>query len=89
MKDKLIRIDAESAAKVNKLNRDANGYYATMEYRRLDDTLAVKSVASLPDVSGKYQRLTITHYGVDGISIVASEVKTVTYDDKGNVQRIE
>lgn len=75
--------------KVTKTQIDAKGYYQTVEYRRGDNTLSAKSVASLPNADGKYTRLTVTLYGEDGTSVKSTDIRTITYDAFGNVQRIQ
>lgn len=55
---------------------DANGNPTEVQYKRkADNTLAIKRVASNPDVNGFYQTVVEQFYNADGVTIY----KTVTY----------
>ncbi|MBS4195324.1 hypothetical protein [Lederbergia citri] len=65
--------------KVYKSGKDANGIFTTIEYKRQDNTLAIKSVLS-GGISPKYTKRTITYYGTDGTTVEKTTTRTVSYD---------
>jgi hypothetical protein len=68
--------------KVFKSGKDTNGVFTTVEYKRQDDTLAVKSVLS-GGTSPSYTTRTITYYGLDGTTVEKTRPRTLTYDADG------
>lgn len=68
--------------KVYKSGKDANGVFTTIEYKRQDDTLAIKSVLS-GGTSPTYTTRTITYYGLDGITVEKTTSRTLSYDADG------
>ncbi|MBH0159109.1 hypothetical protein IHV10_22320 [Fictibacillus sp. 5RED26] len=68
--------------KVYKSGKDANGIFTTIEYRRQDDTLAVKSVLS-GGTSPLYTTRTLTYYGLNGTTVEKTRPRTLTYDADG------
>lgn len=75
----------QSDYKVVKRNKDEEGIFTVVEYRRKsDDTLAIKSVLS-GGISPQYTTRTITYYGVDGETIEKTSVFTLYYDDDGDL----
>lgn len=68
------------SVKVSKTNKDANGIFTTVEYRRKsDNTLYQKSILS-GGTSPNYSTRTITYYGTDGTTIVKTETFSISYD---------
>jgi hypothetical protein len=70
--------------KVFKSGKDANGVFTTIEYKRQDDTLAIKSVLN-GGTSPNYTTYTITYYGLDGTTIEKTSTRTLTYDTDGDL----
>jgi hypothetical protein len=68
--------------KVYKSGKDANGVFTTVEYKRQDDTLAVRSVIS-GGTSPNYTTRTITYYGLNGTTVEKTTTRTLTYDTDG------
>lgn len=68
----------KSVSKV-KLNKDDNGIYTTVELKRADTKLYMRSVLS-GGISPKYTTRTETYYGVDGTTVLATKIYTRTYD---------
>jgi|GEM_PF-6140845 hypothetical protein len=89
-RDGFGRIVADKLAnyKVTKSGKDANGIFTTVEYRRQDDTLFMRSVLSNPDANGNYQTDTWTYYAADGTTPVETKVWTMTYDTDGDITNI-
>jgi hypothetical protein len=89
-RDGFGRIVADKLAnyKVTKSGKDANGIFTTVEYRRQDNTLFLRSVLSNPDANGKYQTDTWTYYDTDGTTVVETKVWTISYDADGDVTNI-
>jgi hypothetical protein len=57
------------------ITTDATGNPTEVQYKRDDNTLAIKQVASNPDVNNYYQTVAESFYKSDGIAIY----KTITY----------
>ena len=75
--------DASAHGEVSNLyrsNKDANGVFATLEWKRLDLTLQKKSVLS-GGTSPKYTTRTVNYYENDGIAVKLTKVFTLTYTD--------
>lgn len=87
----------ESNTKVDKINKlveddytfavtefDTYGNAKVGEYRRSDNTLFRKVVNSNPNSNNKYQTITCYDYGLDGITLLLTRQKSVSYnqDDK-------
>jgi hypothetical protein len=89
-RDGFGRIVADKLAnyKMSKSGKDANGIFTTVEYRRQDDTLFMRSVLSNPDANGNYQTDTWTYYGTDGTTVVEMKVWTITRDFDGDITSI-
>lgn len=68
--------------KITKSNKDANGIFTTIQYKRSDDTLAIKSVLS-GGTSPQYTTRTITYYGLDGATAEKTTTHTLSYDIDG------
>lgn len=68
--------------KVYKSGKDAEGIFTTIEHKRSDNTLAVKSVLS-GGTSPKYTTRTITYYGLDGATVEKTTTRTLSYDADG------
>ncbi|WP_232622320.1 hypothetical protein, partial [Rhodococcus rhodochrous] len=54
------------------------------EYRRLDDTLFLRSTLSNPDARGNYQTNTEVYYKADGTTVDRTITITRTYDADGD-----
>lgn len=63
-----------------RLNKDANGIYTELQYKRPDGTLAKKSVLS-GETSPKYTTRTVTYYKADGITVALTKTYTLTYSE--------
>jgi hypothetical protein len=59
---------------------DANGVYTVVDFKKQNGKLYMRSTASNPDVNGNYQTLTYTYYNAAGVSVVSTDVWTITYD---------
>lgn len=68
--------------KVYKSGKDSNGIFTTVEYKRQDDTLAVRAVLS-GGTSPSYTTRTITYYGLNGTTVEKTSTRTLTYDTDG------
>ncbi|MGO4890280.1 phage tail protein [Anaerobacillus sp. MEB173] len=68
--------------KVYKSSKDSEGIFTMVEYRRNDNTLAIKSVLS-GGTSPQYTTRTITYYGLNGTTIEKTSTRTLTYDADG------
>jgi hypothetical protein len=64
---------------------DSNGIYKVVEYKRTDTTLYMKSTLSNPNANLNYQTVTLLIYALDGITLVATTIWTITYDADGNI----
>jgi hypothetical protein len=65
--------------KAYKSGKDSNGIFTTVEYKRQDDTLAIKSVLS-GGSSPNYTTRTITYYGLNGTTVEKTTTRTLSYD---------
>lgn len=79
-KTKMTNVDMDY--RMYKTGKDANGVFTTVEYKRPDGTLAIKSVLSL-GTSPNYTRRTITHYASNGTTVEKTITKTLSYDADG------
>lgn len=70
--------------KIEKLNKDSNGIYTTVRYKREDDTLAIESTLS-GGTSPNYNTRTIKIYADDGTTVLQTITRTITYDSDGNI----
>ena len=74
----------QTVFRVYKSNKDANGLYTTIDYRRkTDDTLAIRSVLS-GGSSPNYTTATVTYYGTNGTSVEKTDTFSLQYDTNGN-----
>lgn len=64
---------------------DGNGVYTIVDLKRQNGTTYMRSTASNADVNGNYQTLTLTFFDAAGISVVRTDVWTVTYDASNKV----
>lgn len=69
-----------------KSNRDDNGIYTTVTYKRADGTTNKVSELSNADDNGNYGTQTVTYYEADGSTVDKTEVYTITYNDDGDVE---
>jgi hypothetical protein len=65
-----------------KTNKDENDIFTTVEYKRNDGTLAIRSILS-GGTSPQYTTRTITYYGLDGTTVEKTTVRTLSYDADG------
>ena len=65
--------------------KDTNGIYTVSEFKRVDNTLYMKSTLSNADTNGNYQTMTWQFYETDGTTVTDTKVWTITYDVDGNV----
>lgn len=68
--------------KVYKSGKDVNGIFTTIEHKRTDNTLAIKSVLS-GGTSPNYTTRTITYYALDGTTVEKTSTRTLSYDADG------
>jgi hypothetical protein len=68
--------------KVYKTNKDPESIYTTVEYKRQDGTLAIRSVLS-GGTSPFYTTRTITYYDVNGSNLLKTTTRTLSYDADG------
>lgn len=68
-----------------KTNRDANGIFTTVTYKRANGTTYKVSELSNP-VDGNYTTQTVTYYQADGVTVDRTEVYTITYNADGDVE---
>lgn len=70
--------------KIEKSNKDSNGIYTQVDYKREDGTLYMRSVLS-GGTSPQYTTRTITIYDTDGTTVLETITHTLTYDSDGNL----
>ena len=68
-------------------NIDSNGIYKTLEFKRTDGTLYMKSTLSNPDADGNYQTVTWQFYDSAGTTVKLTKTWTLTYDEDGLVKQ--
>lgn len=69
--------------KIIKSNKDSEGIFTTVKYRRKsDDTLSKQSVLS-GGTTPQYTTRTVTYYKADGITVLKTDVFTLSYDSDG------
>lgn len=77
------KIEQTSYSK-SKSNKDAEGIFTTVEYRRKsDNSLAIKAVLS-GGTSPQYTTRTITYYALDGTTVEKTETFSLSYDADGD-----
>lgn len=70
--------------KMEKSNKDSNGIYTQVDYKREDETLYMRSVLS-EGTSPQYTTRTITIYDIDGTTVLQTITHTLSYDSDGNL----
>jgi hypothetical protein len=65
--------------------KDTLGVFTVVDYKRLDNTLYMKSTLSTPDANGNYTRVTWQVYNDTGLSIVETVIWTLAYDANGGL----
>lgn len=74
-----IRLDAlDIKLSTSRLNKDLNGLYTEIQFKRKDGTLFKKSVLS-GGTSPKYTTRTETFYAADGTTVTQTDTYTLTY----------
>lgn len=77
--------DKTSDLKTVKTNKDANGIFTTVTYRRKsDDTLHSQSVLS-GGTTPNYTTRTVTYYETDGVTVKSTITYTLSYDTDGTL----
>lgn len=66
-------------------NKDDNGIFTVVEYKRPDGTLYMKSTLSNPDTEGNYQAMTWKFYDEAGTATVDTVVWNIAYDEDGDI----
>lgn len=66
--------------KVFKIDKDSEGVFKTVEFKRNDGTLAIKSTLSGGE-SPLYTTRTIEYYGMDGLTVEKTTIRTLSYDE--------
>lgn len=67
-----------------KLSPDANGIFTEIQNKRADGSLYLKSILS-GGTSPNYTTRTETEYGLNGVTVKATRVYTLTYDANGEL----
>lgn len=70
--------------KIYKSSKDSNGVFTTVEYKRSDSTIAIKSVLS-GGTSPQYTTRTITYYATNGTTVLKTTTLTLSYDSDGEL----
>lgn len=63
-----------------KTNRDTNGIYTTVTYKRQDNTNYINSTLSNTNAYGQYQTWTLQTYDTDGTTLLTTQTFTLTYN---------
>lgn len=66
-------------------NKDVNGAYTVVDFKRVDGTLYMKSTLSNADTDGNYQTDTLEYFDIDGKTLLKTETWTLTFDVDGNI----
>ncbi|CDI41036.1 conserved protein of unknown function [Tepidanaerobacter acetatoxydans Re1] len=66
-------------------DKDINGIFTVVEYRRKDDTLYMKSTVSDADEEGNYQINTWEFFDTDGITLLDTVIWNISYDKDGDI----
>lgn len=66
-------------------NKDSNGVYRIIEYKRENETLYMKSTLSNPDANGNYMKDTWQFYDDVGTTIIKTINWNLTYDVDGDL----
>lgn len=76
--------DAATQFSVYKSEKDENGVFTVVEYKRADGTLYARSVLS-GGTSLQYTTRTITYYAADGTTVIRTDPYTLVYDADGDL----
>lgn len=80
----LTDVDTLKKLRKERSNKDSNGIFTTVTYKRKSDgTIYAKSVLS-GGTSPNYTTKTETFYGADGATVIETNVYTVSYDSDGD-----
>ncbi len=66
--------------KLYRMNKDSEGIFTELQWKRSDDTLAIKSVLS-GGTTPKYTTRTETYYDEDGETVLMTKIYTLSYDE--------
>lgn len=67
-----------------KSNRDSDGIYLQVDYKRTNGTLFMRST-----LSNDYTLVTCTYYNDAGTATVLTKQRNITYDNDGNIVSME
>lgn len=72
-------------------NRDSNGLFTMVEYRRNDaaKTLYTRAKATDPDANGNYQTITVEYFAKDGVTLARTVAFKIAYDVQGFITKKE
>lgn len=77
--DEALKETEQRNYRMYRSGKDANGVFTTVEWKRNDGTLAIKSVLS-GGTSPKYTTRTLTYYDTNGTTLLKTTTRTITYD---------
>jgi hypothetical protein len=80
--DNVRKGDEQTDFKVYKNNKDTNGIFTNIQFKRAEGTLAIDSTLS-GGASPQYTTRTIKYYGLDGTTVEKTTPRTLTYDTDG------
>ncbi|MCW6124333.1 hypothetical protein [Clostridium sporogenes] len=66
-------------------NKDGEGIFTIVDYKRNDNTLYMKSTLSNPNSNGNYQTNTWNFYNDTGSKIIKTIIWTINYDEEGDI----
>lgn len=69
---------------IYKSEKDSNGIFTTVDYKRADGTLYARSVLS-GGTSPQYTTRTITYYAANGTTVLRTDTYKLTYDTDGDL----
>ncbi|MGC5326421.1 hypothetical protein [Brevibacillus sp. SYSU BS000544] len=72
-------------------NRDSNGLFTVIEYKRNDatKTLYARAKATDPDENGNYQTIAVEYFAKDGVTLVRTITFQISYDEQGFITKKE
>lgn len=69
---------------IYKSNKDINGIFTIIEYKRMDGTLYMKEELS-GGTSPEYTTKTVTYYDTDGTTVLLTRIYNLEYDENGDL----
>jgi hypothetical protein len=82
--DEAMKDTEQRDYKMYRTVKDVNGVFTTVEWKRNDGTLAIRSVLS-GGTTPNYTTRTISYYATDGTTVLKTTIRTITYDSDGDV----